>query len=253
MFASERQDSIVIQVNNEGSVRVKDLSLQFDVTEDCIRKDLAVLEKKGLLKKAYGGAVSIRANPRMYNSEDRKKTPNDERVIIAKKAINSIENQDTIFLDISLTSIEIAKLLRDSHLNVTVITNMIDVLNLLNHCASISLIFIGGQLNQEGDGFWDSLAVSMIQLFKIDKAFLGVVGVNCENGMLSTYYIDDGVMKKEIIKQSRMSYLMCEDRKFKEDGSYIFASLNDMCSLIVSKNLDEKISQSLETYGLTII
>ncbi|MFR6099127.1 MAG: DeoR family transcriptional regulator, partial [Longibaculum sp.] len=57
VFAQERQESIVSQVNAEGSVRVKDLSLKFEVTEDCIRKDLALLEKKGLLKKAYGGAV----------------------------------------------------------------------------------------------------------------------------------------------------------------------------------------------------
>ncbi len=51
MFAQERQESIVSQVNIEGSVRVKDLSVKFAVTEDCIRKDLAILEKRGLLKK----------------------------------------------------------------------------------------------------------------------------------------------------------------------------------------------------------
>ena len=76
MFAQERQESIVSQVNIEGSVRVKDLSVKFAVTEDCIRKDLAILEKRGLLKKAYGGAVSVRQNPHMYNSEERKNTPN---------------------------------------------------------------------------------------------------------------------------------------------------------------------------------
>ncbi len=253
MFASERQESIVAKVNSEGSVRVKDLSLQFEVTEDCIRKDLATLEKKGLLKKAYGGAVSIRVNPHMYNSEDRKKTPNDERLIIAKKAIDLIDEQDIIFLDISLTSLEIAKLLRDSHIHITVITNMIDVLNILNHCSHISIVFIGGQINQEGDGFWGTLAISMVQMFKIDKAFLGVVGVNSENGMLSTYHIDDGHMKKTIIHQSRMNYLLCEERKLKEDGSYIFASLNDISSLIVSKDLDKTIKTSLENYNITII
>ena len=51
MFAKERQDDIVEQVNQSGSVKVKDLSLKYQVTEDCIRKDLAVLEKKGKIKK----------------------------------------------------------------------------------------------------------------------------------------------------------------------------------------------------------
>lgn len=253
MFAKERQDSIVNLVNAEGSVRVKDLSLQFEVTEDCIRKDLAILEKKGLLKKAYGGAVSVRQNPHMYNSEKRKETPNFERVIIAKKAIELLENEDTIFLDISLTSLEIAKLLRESSLQLTVVTNMIDVLNILNHCLHISIVFIGGQLNKEGDGFWGTLSMQMIRSFKVDKAFLGVVGVNTTNGQLSTYYVDDGFMKTTIIEQSQMNYLLCEERKFKEDGNFIFASLNDVSGLIISKELHIKMKESLEEYSLIII
>lgn len=253
MFAQERQDSIVNQVNAEGSVRVKDLSLQFDVTEDCIRKDLAILEKKGLLKKAYGGAVSMRQNPHMYNSEERKNTPNDERILIAKKAIQFLENHDTIFLDISLANLEIAQLLRQSSLQLTVVTNMIEILNVLNRCSHISLVFIGGQLNQEGDGFWGTLSIQLMKSFKIDKAFLGVVGVDPLSGQISTYYIDDGAMKKTIIEQSQKSYLLCEDRKFKEYGNYVFGSLNDMNGLIVSKELNNQLKMSLEEYGLIII
>jgi len=253
MFAKERQELIVSQINSEGRVLVKELSTKFDVTEDCIRKDLAALEKMGLLKKAYGGAVSLRQNPHLYNSEDRKNTPNDERVIIAKKAIQLLQPQDTIYLDISLTSVEIAKQLRESTIQITVITNMIDVLHTLSHCSQITVIFIGGQLNQERDGFWGGLSVQMIQSFKIDKSFLGVVGVNTLNGSLSTYYVDDGFMKKAAIQQSQMSYLLCEERKLKEDGQFIFASLNDVNGLIVSKKLHPKQITSLEEYGLDII
>ncbi|WP_050636040.1 DeoR/GlpR family DNA-binding transcription regulator [Candidatus Stoquefichus sp. SB1] len=253
MFAQERQESIVNQVNMEGSVRVKDLSVKFAVTEDCIRKDLAILEKKGLLKKAYGGAVSIRQNPHMYNSEERKNTPNDERVMIAQKAMTLIREQDTIFLDVSLTSLEIAKLLRESSLQITVMTNMIEVLNILNQCSHISIIFIGGQLNQERDGFWGSLSVEMVKSFKLDKAFLGVVGVDTVTGELSTYHVEDGFMKAAIIQQTQMNYLLCEERKLKEDGSYVFASLNDVSGLILSKDVHTKMKATLEDYGLVII
>ena len=62
MLARERQNKIVEMVNTEGSVLVKELSELFDVTEDSIRKDLSLLEKKGLLKKTYGGAVKNRVN-----------------------------------------------------------------------------------------------------------------------------------------------------------------------------------------------
>lgn len=253
MFAQERQESIVNQVNMEGSVRVKDLSVKFAVTEDCIRKDLAILEKKGLLKKAYGGAVSIRQNPHMYKSEERKNTPNDERMMIAQKAMTLIHDQDMIFLDVSLTSLEIAKLIRESSLQITVMTNMIEVLNILNQCSHISIIFIGGQLNQERDGFWGSLSIEMVKSFKLDKAFLGVVGVDTVTGELSTYHVEDGFMKAAIIQQTQMNYLLCEERKLKEDGSYVFASLNDVSGLILSKDVHTKMKATLEDYGLVII
>ena len=85
--------------------------------------------------------------------------------MIAQKAMTLIHEQDTIFLDVSLTSLEIAKLLRESSLQITVMTNMIEVLNILNQCSHISIIFIGGQLNQERDGFWGSLSVEMVKSF----------------------------------------------------------------------------------------
>lgn len=56
MFAEERQNMIVAMVNKNGSVRVKDLSEQFQVTEDSIRKDLTLLEKKRIAKKSLWGS-----------------------------------------------------------------------------------------------------------------------------------------------------------------------------------------------------
>jgi DeoR family glycerol-3-phosphate regulon repressor len=57
MFVQERRNGIVEMVNRNGRIRVKNLSEQFNATEDCIRKDLAVLEDEGLLSRVYGGAA----------------------------------------------------------------------------------------------------------------------------------------------------------------------------------------------------
>lgn len=233
MFVQERHNQILNQLNQKGSIKVKELSRQYQVSEDCIRKDLSALEKKGLLKKTYGGAVQVRSNPHLYKSEDRKKIPNDERIVIAKKALNLIQDGDVVFLDVSLSNVELAKMIADAYLKITVITNMIDILNILRH-SQVSVIFIGGQLNHEKDGFWGSLSIQMMNSFQIDKAFLGVVGVDLFTQHLSTYYIDDGVMKSKVIEQSRYSYILCEQRKFQEDGHYIYATLDDIQGMIVA-------------------
>lgn len=249
MYAKERQEKIKELINIEGSVKVKDLSLKYNVTEDCIRKDLAQLEKKGYLKKTYGGAVSVRINPHLYNSKDRKNTQNDERIIIAKKAYSLLKNGDTIFLDVSLSNLELAKLIVTSPLQITVITNMIDILNILVH-SQVSVIFIGGELNNSRDAFWGTLSLQILTSFKIDKAFLGVVGIDTNSGQISTYHIDDGIMKAKAIEQSRYTYLLCEERKFKEDGNYIFSSLNNVYGIIVSKQTHQA---QLNNYEIKII
>lgn len=253
MFAQERHNLIVAKVNQLGSVRVKELSEEFSVTEDCIRKDLALLEKQGVLKKAYGGAVRVRENPHLFTSASRKETPNSERVELASKAMEIIENEDTIFLDISLTSIEIARMISESDKTITVITNMIDVLTALQHCNQVKVILIGGLLNENGDGFWSSISLQYIQAFKIDKAFLGVVGVDCLTGQVTTYHVEDGNMKQAVIKQSKNSYLLCEQRKLREDGNYIFATLQDIDALIVASTLTTEEVKALKEYTVKVI
>lgn len=253
MFAQERQRMIIERIHQNGSVRVKDLSQEFDVTEDCIRKDLSLLEKEGHLMKTYGGAVSVKENPHRYRSSDRQTEPNEERVAIAIKAISIIEEEDTIYLDVSLTSVEIAKQLIHFPHPLKVITNMIEVMNLLYLCPHITLMFIGGQLNLERDGFWGSLSSQMVRSFRIDKAFLGVVGIEVTQGQLTTYCIDDGIMKKSVIEQSQASYLLCEERKFYEYGSYVFASLHDVYGVVVAQELPTQRLSSLKEYGLYVL
>ena len=59
MLAIERQRIILDKLREDGAVRVVDLSKLFDVTEETVRRDLDKLEKQNLLKKTYGGAVSL--------------------------------------------------------------------------------------------------------------------------------------------------------------------------------------------------
>ncbi len=253
MFAKERQDAIIEQLNQKGSVKVKDLSLKYQVTEDCIRKDLALLEKKGLLKKTYGGAMSLRTNPHLYSSVQRKDMNDEERQMLAKKAVSLLKDEDTIYLDISRTNVEIAKILTTSNLSVHVITNMIEILDVLRNHPHISVVLIGGELNKERDGFWGGLSMKIVQSFKFDVAFLGVVGVDLQQGKMSTYYVDDGLMKQQIITQSQRSYLLCEQRKLREDGQFIYGDLSEVDGIVLASSLHEDEQNLLNEYGVEIV
>ena len=90
MFVEERQELIVEELISKGSVRVKELSERFSVTEDLIRKDLSVLEKEGKCKKIYGGAIPVKENVQRKTAAQRKKLNTEQKEIIAQKAIQKI-------------------------------------------------------------------------------------------------------------------------------------------------------------------
>ena len=109
MLQQERHNQILAKLNLEGQVVVKELSQSFNVTEDCIRKDLTILEKAGLLKRIHGGAIQVRKNLHTINVNERLKVHSPEKRIIAKKAVELIEPGTMVFLGISTVNLEIAK------------------------------------------------------------------------------------------------------------------------------------------------
>lgn len=253
MFAKERHQKIVSKLNKTGRVLVKDLAMEFDVSEDCIRKDLTILQKQNLLEKAYGGAIRVSTNRHLHGSSQRKELPDHERVAIAKKAIKTIEARDTLFLDISLTNVEIAKEIINRNIKVTVITNMIEILNILAPCNNVTLIFVGGQINEERDGFNDTLASSTVKNFVIDKSYIGLTGVDVFSNQVSTYRIDDGLFKKQIIANSKKSFLLVENRKFHEYGNFVFADLREIDFLLVSELPEKEFYEQLEKSNIELM
>ena len=149
MFAEERLDKILNLLNSEGKIKVKNLSQHFNVTEDCIRKDLKQLENLGHLKRTYGGAIKVRQSTNQYDTIERSKTDVSSKAKIAQKAFNLIKDRETIFLDLSTINMLIAKLLSQSNKRVTVVTNMIDIINILSSTDNnVTVIATGGLLNK---------------------------------------------------------------------------------------------------------
>ncbi len=250
MLAEDRQNMIVTLVNENGSVLVKELSEKFEVSEDSIRKDLTLLQKKGLLKKTYGGAVKVRVNAHDRHVAQRRGKNQEDKLKIAKKALELIEDGDVIFLDISTSNIELAKLLIESNKSVTVVTNMIDIMLVLTVETRIKVIFLGGTFSEGRDGFVGALTNQQIEKFKFDKAFMGVVGVDLENNNVTTYMVEDATTKKAILEATSKSYMMLETRKFTAEGNYIYANVDDFSGAITEKGVEASVQKQMKKYAI---
>lgn len=253
MFVEERQESIVALLNKFGKVKVKELSEKFAVTEDCIRKDLASLEKEGCLKRAYGGAVIVRTNVHKAEVRSRKNIDVSAKKAIAQKALALIKNQDMVFLDISTSNLELAHLLVENKKEITVVTNMIEILVLLAKKSEIKVVFVGGVINKSRDGFWGSMTMELIAKCKPDIAFVGAVGIDVFENSISTYDIEDGSNKAMIIKASKKTYLVAELSKFSKDGNYNYATLDDLTGVITSQPLTVEVQEMLIEHGVELI
>lgn len=253
MFVEERHDKIISKINEYGKVKVKELSEEFNVTEDCIRKDLASLESKGLIKRTYGGAILVRDNVHTVHVESRKSRDLEEKIKIAKRAEKLIKDEETIFLGISTLNIELAKIILKENRNIIVVTNMIEVMQIFSVSCNIKLIFIGGTFSRCKDGFLGTFSIDLINRFKFDISFMGVVGIDIHENSVLTYEMEDGLTKDSVLRVSKNCYMLAESSKFNRDGNYKFASINDFTGIITSENIEKSVLEKVEKYNIELI
>lgn len=251
MFVIDRQEKIKEIIEEKGKVRVKDLAKEFNCSEDLIRKDLTRLEILGICKKVYGGAIKLKTNVHQDKVSDRILLNIKEKQSIAKKALKLINKKDFIFLDISTTNIELAKMLINENLELKIATNSIDILNILIHSHS-EVIFIGGKLNTSKDGFEGALTNNILKNFMFDIAFMGAVGIDIEKQNVQTYSLEDGLTKTEVLKDSKRKYIITEKEKFDHIGNLNYAKINEFDG-IISYNLDSNLKKALKNLNIEII
>ena len=240
MFMEERQEKILELLARDGKVLVKELAEIFGVTEDSIRKDLGTLELEGQLKRTYGGAVAIKEKLHAAESERRRIRDVEAKRKIAAAAVKLMTPQDLIFLDTSTISIAIAEILEKTDKEYKIVTNMIDVLVMLARNPKINLIFAGGQINKNRDGFLDGLNLEFMAHFRPSLAFIGAVGVDFEKNSLSTNDSNTGMHKRRMIELSQKVYIIAESGKLGTTANFSFATLQKVRGLITdnaSKNI----------------
>ncbi len=251
MFLQERQAEIVNKVNNNGSVKVAELAHHFAVTEDCIRKDLQQLDKRGLVCRVYGGAVSILGQGEREITK-RYSRNRDAKRIIAQKAYNLIEQNDTIFLDTSSTNAMLAEYIAKTDKRIVVYSNMLKILEMCSGNHNIKTIGVGGEVNREFDCFLGALTINNIRPLHFNKAFIGVLGANLEENKLYTFDLDDALIKHQVIENAQRSYLMCTNDKIGRDGVCEFGRVDELDTIICDAPTEQLIYK-LERQGVSCI
>lgn len=245
MFTEERLEQILSILNETGRIKVKDLSERFNVSEGMIRKDLQRLEKSNALQRTYGGAILNRKISKNSSITTRMHLNTNSKELISKKAFDLIEDGDVIFLDTSSINFLLAKLISNSTKKLTLITNMSIIPPLFNDNETVKLICIGGVYDNKSGGVLGSEVIKSISKYTFNKGFLGSSGVNLVTNSVGTVTLEDGNVKEVIVSNSKEVILLVEKEKFNVDGTYRYATLEDLDVIITGSDLTDEIQEKL--------
>lgn len=212
MFIEERHLKIYEQVQEKGRVEVTELSGIFNVSEDSIRRDLRLMEKRGLIKRTYGGAIKADQAGQEIPYMERETIQTEIKRKLAQKAVSFIEDNDTILLDGSTTIAMMIPLLRKKQ-GLTIITNSVSIAyDFLSDSSDHKLFLTGGLLDCGSANLTGFESERFLQNLTVDKVFIGPCGITADWG-LSASSIEEAHLKRMMIQSGKAVFIVADGSK----------------------------------------
>jgi len=249
MSQSERLQEIQIIARRDGRVSVDGLAAHFDVTLQTIRRDLSILADHGKLQRVHGGAIlpSTIAN---IGYLDRRDLNEAAKAAIAQAVARDIPNGCSVFLDIGTTTEAVARALL-GHRDIMVLTNNLNVANILIDNPSCEIIVVGGLLRRTDGGLVGTVATQAITQFKFDLAVISCSALD-EDGDMLDYDIQEVGVSQTILKQARRSFLVADQSKFRRRAPARIGSLAQMDGFYTDAPLSAGLATACRNWGTEV-
>src|SRR5665213_2564442 len=212
MLIEERRQHILSIAQNEGRVRVRDLSKALGISQITIRKDLDHLQAKGLLQRSHGGALPAQPGALFDPSlQEKEKSHHYEKERIGAAAAEMVKEGQCVMLDSGTTTTCVAHALkRFSHL--TLITNAVNIAAELTG-TNFEVILTGGILRKNSFSLVGPLAEDMLAEMHADILFLGVDGFDLEIGLTTPNLLESRV-NRAMVNGATKVVAVCDSTKF---------------------------------------
>lgn len=250
MIASERQRIILQRIQAEGVVRNFDLSSEFGVSDETIRKDLAALEHLGRVVRTHGGAR--RPEPHRFDLPlpERAAINEREKDLIAAAAADLVSPRETIFLDASSTVLRFADHL--PFIPLTVVTNAHHVVVSQAGRSELTLVCTGGTYENSSRSYTGAMAEEASKRFVIRSAFLGVDAIDPERGAMDANH-GHGILKERLLERVDRVIVLADSSKLGERSAYRFADVKDIDILVTDAAASPELVARFEEQGVKVI
>src|SRR5215212_10288959 len=211
MLAETRRRSIAETLRTAGAVTVAEVERRYGVSAMTARRDLAELERRGILRRTHGGAVLPTVSAHEDSFARRLKASAAAKQALAERAFAEISPGETVFLDSSTTSYFVARRMVEGAVSATILTNCLPILELAfeEGGPELEVIAVGGTLRRLTRSFVGPFAVRTILGHFADRLFLSVKGVT-PNGMLTDADALEAEVKRTMMQQAGRSTLLID-------------------------------------------
>jgi DeoR family transcriptional regulator of aga operon len=250
MLNEERRQRIKEILTVKKRILVNEMSGEFNVSPVTIRKDLEILEKRGILTRVHGGAIINHSSVQDLALTEKERIHTNEKRRIAELAESLINPGDTIILDSGSTTTQLARLLKFKK-DITVITNAVNIASELA-ASELTVILTGGILREQSFSLVGPIAEDSLRSITADILFLGVDGIDFKYGMTTPNFLEARV-NKMMIQVAEQVIVLADSSKFGRRSTGVIDNLQQVDKIITDSNISPSDRQKLKALEIQVL
>lgn len=253
MYAEERQQAIAELVGRRGRMSVTDLAERYGVTSETVRRDLALLERLGHVRRVHGGAVpaaALTVTEPGLGEREHTRADHKDRIAAAAAAFLPGSGGSVIFDAGTTTGRVVGALPADTDL--TVVTNSVPIAARLAGLASVHLHLIGGRIRGITQAAVGAEALRFLEIVHVDVAFIGTNALTVDHG-LSTPDAEEAAVKRAMVHSADRVVVVADSSKIGRRHLLSFAPATAVDVLVTDSELDDIDRAALTEHGIEVV
>ena len=242
-----RHTKILELLTEKNKVDVTELSQNLGVSQVTIRKDLDMLEKKGLIVREHGFAT-LNGQDDMNN---RLAYHYDIKQQLAKSACQMIEDGETIMIESGSCCALLAQEIASTKKDVTIITNSSFIADYIRQYSQVKLILLGGEYQKEAQVVVGPMTRRCVEAFFVDKFFIGTDGFSKNTGFTGNDYMRSETVR-DMARQAAHVIIVTESSKFQQVGLVNLLPTQDVYCVVTDGMIPQESEEYLQSQNVIV-
>lgn len=243
LTASKRVEWLMKKLALSGALESKEAAAEWGCSRETIRKDLVILESRGMLRRAHGGALPV--NYVVHETDVTQRVDHREgKILIAQAALSELAEGSTVFIESGSTTAILAQLI-PAHFALTVVTNSLAIASTLMVLPLVTCHMVGGQVRhvtRATTGYW---ALRELSDIAVDTAVLGTNAVS-DTGELSTPDGEEATIKACALSLGTRTIVVADRSKFGLRALHRYGTMAEVSLLVTNASRQDQLLLSLE-------